>query len=291
MIFFVFSILTNASIYLIFKWFDRMNIRVLDAIVCNYITAFTLGLLVVPDLHQATGAALQWPAWTVAGLVLGVVFISIFYLMAITAQKVGVSVTTIASKMSLALGVVLLCFLGSNEHLSALKVIAVVVALAGVVFASWKEGEGGIQWKYLFWPLIILLGSTVIDVGIAHYSTLPATDSENALFSCLSFGTAAVAGIAVIVRRSIAKGTGLRLRDVLAGVGLGVVNYGSIFFLVQSYNAGFFPKSTTLAVNNLAVVLIGAFGAALLFKERLSSKNKLGILLAVVAIVLLATEA
>ncbi|MEY3397590.1 MAG: hypothetical protein RL220_184, partial [Bacteroidota bacterium] len=78
MIFLLLSILTNTAIYLIFKWYGKMNIRILDAIVFNYITAGTIGLAVVDDLPQAFIAASEFPDWAVAAVALGMIFISVF---------------------------------------------------------------------------------------------------------------------------------------------------------------------------------------------------------------------
>jgi len=68
---------------------------------------------------------------------------------------------------------------------------------------------------------------------------------------------------------------------------LGVINYGSIIFLVLAYDSGMMQKSALLPVNNLGVVLVSALVAVLLFKERLTRFNWLGVALSVVALALL----
>jgi drug/metabolite transporter (DMT)-like permease len=287
MIYLLLSILTNATIYVLFKWFEKFGVQVFPAITVNYITALVIGLFVVPDLHEATTAALQWPAWTVGGLGLGVVFISIFYLMAITAQKVGISVTTIASKMSLALAVVLFVMTDSSEHLTGLKSVAIVFAIAGVIFSSLRDDGTKFHIRSMVWPLLILLGSTIIDFGIAHFSSMPTTESELKLYSCLSFGMAAVCGWIILIINMLSGKMNLRMKDIGAGVLLGVINYGSIFFLVQSYNTKILQKSSLLPINNLGVVILGAVAAIMIFKETLSRNNWIGIGLSIVALVLL----
>jgi hypothetical protein len=68
MIFLLFSILTNAAIYLLFKYFDIKGIKIFEAIVANYITAFSIGIFMVDDLSVTVNTALQWPIWSVAGV-------------------------------------------------------------------------------------------------------------------------------------------------------------------------------------------------------------------------------
>jgi uncharacterized membrane protein len=86
----------------------------------------------------------------------------------------------------------------------------------------------------------------------------------------------------------ISRGTvELTRRDVVGGLVLGVINYGSIIFLVLAYDSGMMQKSALLPVNNLGVVLVSALVAVLLFKERLTRFNWLGVALSVVALALL----
>lgn len=287
MIYLLFSVLTNAAIYLLFKFFEIKKINVFEAIVVNYITAFTIGIWMVDDLNAATTSALQWPIWSSAAVALGAIFIAIFYFMAITAQKVGVSVATIASKMSLALAVILFAYTDHTEQITPVKGIAIALAIGGVVFASLKDTGHQFQWKTILWPFVILIGSTIIDFSIAHFSNFPQTESEMALYSCLPFMTAGIIGITVIILKKIKGKNSLNVRDVAAGLVLGLVNYGSIFFLVKSYTIGIWPKSTVLPLNNLSVVIVGAFASVILFKEKLNSKNYFGVLLSAIALALL----
>jgi len=287
MIFLLFSILTNAAIYLLFKYFDIKGIKIFEAIVANYITAFSIGIFMVDDLSVTVNTALQWPIWSVAGISLGGIFIAIFYFMAITAQKVGVSVATIASKMSLALAVILFALTDPNETIGTIKTIAILLAIAGVVFASLKDAPGGFNAKMIIYPLIILLGSTVIDFSIAHFSNFPTNENEMNLYSCLPFMTAGLIGITVIIIKYFKGNYSVSFRDIAAGIFLGLVNYGSIYFLVKSYTLGIWPKSTVLPLNNLSVVIVGAFASILIFKEKLSAKNYIGIALSALALALL----
>lgn len=287
MIYLLLSILANTTIYLLFKWFEKLGVRIFPAIVVNYLMALTVGLIVVPDLKLAMAGASLLPDWTIGGLALGVVFISIFYLMAITAQKVGVSVTTIASKMSLALAVVLFVLTDPTEKLTVIKVTAIALAIGGVILSSMRDDGTKLHLHAMFWPLLILAGSTVIDFGIAHFSSMPQNESELSLYSCLSFGMAACTGIVILLIQMIRGTTGIGLKDVFAGLLLGTVNYGSIFFLVMAYHSGIMPKSSMLPVNNLGVVLLGAIAAIAIFREKLTRYNWAGLVLSVIALVLL----
>ncbi|MFN8775947.1 MAG: hypothetical protein ACK5XV_04200 [Flavobacteriales bacterium] len=287
MTFLIFSILTNAGIYLLFKWYQQLDVRIFPAIVFNYLTAFSLGFLLVPDKPAALEAALKAPVWTTGGLCLGVVFIAIFYLMAMTAQRVGVAVSTIASKMSLALAALLFAWADPAETLGPVRGLAILLAVGGVVCSSVRGGQVTFDRRLLVWPILILLGSTVIDFGIAWLSKEVEDDNQLTLFSSLSFFTAGITGAVLLVIRQFTGIRELRMREAVAGIGLGLVNFGSIYFLVNAYDSGLLPRSSLLPVNNLSVVIIGAAAAMLFFRERLSRLNWIGVVLSISALMLL----
>jgi drug/metabolite transporter (DMT)-like permease len=249
--------------------------------------ACTVGVLFVPDLSLALQGASQWPIWTVGGLSLGVLFILVFYLTGTTARIIGVSVTTIASKMSLALAVLLFVWVDPNEHLSVTKVLAILVAMAGVYFSSLKDDGRKLSIRSFLLPALILIGSTGVDFGIAYFSSFPANDDELKLYSCLSFGMAGLCGSIFMAIQLYTGRMTLTLRDVLGGLVLGAINYGSIIFLVLAYDSGMMQKSAMLPINNLGVVLVSALAAVVFFKEKLTRYNWLGVALSLAALALL----
>lgn len=287
MFYLLMSILTNAAIFFLFKLFDRYNVQTLPAIVVNYFMAFTIGLLVVPDLNGAVQSASQFPIWAVGGLSLGVLFILVFYLTGTTARIIGVSVTTIASKMSLALAVLLFVWIDPNEQLSLTKILAILVAMAGVYFSSLKDDGRKLHIRSFLLPALILLGSTGVDFGIAYFSSFPANDDELKLYSCLSFGMAGLCGSVYMAIQLYSGRMTLTNRDIIGGLVLGAINYGSIIFLVLAYDSGIMQKSAMLPINNLGVVLVSALAAVLVFKEKLTRFNWIGVVLSVVALGLL----
>ncbi|MCC6599874.1 MAG: hypothetical protein IT223_04280, partial [Crocinitomicaceae bacterium] len=223
MIYLLLSILTSSAIFLLFKWFGKKNIHVFEAIVANYVVALAIGIVVVDDLPEAMHSAMEFPSWFIAALCLGAVFIGMFYLMALASQKMGVASTSIASKMSLALTVLLIALSDPDEHVGFLRVVIILMALAGVVLSSYRKGEKMIETKFIGWSLLILVISTVIDFSLAHFSKMPVTESELQLFSCVPFFTAAVIGLTVVVRHFFTAGYRMRPKDFFSGILLGIV--------------------------------------------------------------------
>src|ERR1043166_9558480 len=98
MIYLFISIVCNTLLFFLLNFFSRYGVNTLHGIVANYFTAATLGFLF--DHGPASLEQVPSRPWFLLALVLGCLFISIFLLLARTAQTIGVSVASVANKMS-----------------------------------------------------------------------------------------------------------------------------------------------------------------------------------------------
>jgi len=290
MIFLVFSVLSTTLLYLLFKWFAVKGVHVFEAIVINYLFAFGLGFILVPDLSAALQHALAFPTWAWGGLLLGFSFIGIFNVTGKSAQLIGVSNTTIAGKMSLVMVVILFSLTNPEEQLSWVSWMAIGLAILGIVFSSIKADGKKPQGNWIWYPVVIFLGSTLIDFMIPKLSETATMPEDLALYSCLPFLTAGLTGLTYV---GVKKWQGSaqafqfsRLEWMYGGL-LGLVNFFSIFFLVKTINAGWLSKSSIVCINNLGVVMLGTLLAIVVFKEKLNKLNWLGLALAMAALLLL----
>ena len=266
MIYLIFSVITNAAIYWLFKYFEQIEAKIFETIVFNYIVAFTCGIFFVPNVPEAIHSALQFPIWSVAGLIMGSLFISVFYFMAITAKKSGVAMATLSSKMSL--------------------VLALLIAMFGLYLFS-VDRKSKLSKDMLLYPVVLMLGSTSIDFSIAYFQGFTTNQNELSLFTCMPFMGAGFIGVIILAYKLIFRKEKFPLKELGTGVLLGLVNYGSIFFLVELYHSGWMPESTILPINNLLVLVIGSIGAVFIFKEKFNRRKIQGLVICVLALILL----
>jgi len=279
------SVLSSTWIFVVFKLYDVYKVQTLVAIVINYITACTVGFLLYEGPVSAT--EILNTSWAWGPLAMGVLFITIFNLMAKTAQTSGVSVASVATKMSLVIPVIIgLLFYG--EHLTLLQTLGILLALAAVYFASLKEKGITINRKDLILPVLVFLGSGAIDASIKYFEEKHLTDQEIPIFSSLVFGCAAISGLIYIGIGGKKQNLKLNLKNLVGGVALGVPNYFSIYFLIQALRSNNWSSAAVFTLNNVAIVMLSTLLGILLFKERLSIKNWAGVVLAIISIVLVA---
>lgn len=286
MIYLLFSILASTLIFIIFKLFDRFNINTLQAIVVNYIVACFCGFIAFDGGVDMTSIP-NYP-WFYYTLVLGSIFIIVFNLMAITTQRNGMSVVSVATKMSLVIPI-LFGLLYYKESLGLLKLIGMTFALIAVYLASVTSKHPSQTKKpSLLLPLMVFLGSGIIDTSLKYLEDAFVKEQDLPLFSATIFGAAGTIGICVLVYQVIRGSFKFDIKNVLAGIALGVPNYFSIFFLVKALRSGLLESSGIFTVNNVTIVLLSSLIGMLLFKEKISTKNWIGIGLAVLSIILIA---
>lgn len=288
MIYLLLSVLSSSVIFVIFKLFERFKINTLQAIIFNYFFAFSAGMLI--DKNPLDPVRIISESWFLGTFILGFMFIAVFYLAAITTQKSGLSVVSVATKMSVAIPV----FFGIilyNESTGWIKISGIVLALIAVYLTSIKKKEGiKIKKRNLIFPLLVFFGSGIIDTTLKFLETSYVAEADVALFSSTIFAIAGIIGTFILLFQGIRGTLQLNLRNLAGGIALGIPNFGSIYFLVMALRTEGLESSTVFPLNNVAIVMISTFLGILLFKEKMLPKNWIGILLAVVSIILIATS-
>ena len=277
------SIVCSTLIFVVFKLYDTYRIHTLYAIIVNYLTAFGVGLL----LFEGPVALSDWTGskWLLPATALGMLFIFIFNLMARTSQTLGVSVASVATKMSLVIPV----FLGVilyGETLGPIKILGVIIALAAVFFASLRPGQQRLRSRTLYLPALVFLGSGIIDASLKYLEETRVPDREFPLFSACIFLSAALSGLLFVGIRPRATMSRLRPKDLLGGITLGIPNFFSVFFLLRALQYPGLNSASLFTLNNVCIVMVTTLLGILLFRERLSGRNWLGVGMAVVSIIL-----
>lgn len=284
MIYLLLSISASTLIFIIFKLFNKYDINTLHAIVINYLTACLFGIwsynapININDIIASQ--------WIYGAIVLGFLFISIFNVMALTAQRNGLSVASVASKMSVIIPVIFGIYV-YKEGVGFQKIIGIILALISVYLTSVKPRGNDNMTKGLWLPLLLFIGSGIIDTSIKYVETTYLPDGGIPIFSATIFALAFIIGSCIILVKSFKQGLKFPLKTLLGGAILGVVNYFSIYYLLKALNYEGLESSTLFTVNNVAIVMLSTLLGLFLFKERISKMNWIGISLAIISIVII----
>ena len=291
MLFLIGSIIFTSWLTLSFKIVARYKISTIQSIVFNYIFSVITGSFVngifpinSTTFHQA------WFPWA---CVMGIIFISLFNVIAQTAQKIGVAVASVANKLSLIIPFLFSLYL-YNEKATALKIAGIGIALTAVLLTCWpgkqtQTNQPGIsRGLMILLPLVLFLASGLLDTMIKYVEHSFLNDENQNAYLITAFSVAAGIGVLVLILLFSTGGQKFEPRSVVAGICIGVPNYFSIWCLLRvlKQNAG--NSSAIIPINNMGIVLFSTVVAWLLLKEKLSALNWAGIILSLGAIALIA---
>lgn len=291
MLFLIGSIVLSSWLTLSFKLVERFGINTFQAIVFNYITCVVTGSLVNGAFPINAAATEQsWFPWS---LLMGCFFIGLFNIIGVTAQTMGVSVASVANKLSLAIPFLFSVYL-YNETATLLKITGIITALTAVVLTCWPSANATepsgkkMKKQYLLLPVVLFIGSGLLDTMIKYVEIRFLNESNQNAYLITSFAVAASVGLLLMIILFSTGKLKFEPKAVLAGIMIGVPNYFSIWCMVHVLKDFSGNSSAIIPINNMGIVLFSTILAFILFKERLSKLNWLGIVLSVLAITLIA---
>ncbi len=289
MIFLLLSILASTITVSFFKIFERVGVNTLQGIIFNYITCAILGNVftsetpvILTNFHQQ-----DWFPYT---LLLGFLFITIFFAIGQTSQKMGVSVSMVSAKLSVVMPIVF-ALLFFNENLTIYQIIGIVLSLLAVYFISRKHNDGSTKSKYLWLlPAIVFIGSGIIDTTLNSIQKQFIPAVSEAYIITTVFSIAFVLGVIYLSFLVVFKNEKILFKNVYWGILLGFPNYFSMLFLVKTLS--YFPNAsaTIFPVNNIGIVAVSTLVSVLFFKEKLNTKNIIGLILSLVSIVMISIK-
>ena len=285
MIFLNLSIFTSVLFGISFKLIAIKKINAFQAIIVNYVVAGSLGFLTTSSQVTPINAFEQ--SWFSVALGLGIIFIGSLFVIAEATAKLGISVAQVANRMAVVIPItVAILFYGDSITLS--KIIGIVLAIIAVYLVSHKQkNDANAQKRAWLFPLIIFLCGGIIDTTINYAQRHLLSEIDFDAFLSTIFSTAFLFGMMVLLYQLIIKKERFQLKAIPAGIMLGIINYGTMFFIIKALNSKLLEASTLFPINNLSILTLSTFISVIVFKEKLSKKNWLGIALSLIAIIIL----
>lgn len=279
------TILLFNILIIIFKFFNRYNVDNLQALIVNYLTAGTLGVLNSTQT-KSLDYVINAP-WLYHAMIVGSLFIIVFNLYATGTQKVGIAITTVANKMSLVIPVAIALVMYPNANITIWTIIAFILAILGIYLSSTKNGKLTFNKQYVWLILLVFVGQGIAD-SVFNYAqkTSIGTGESPAFFSVL-FMMAALCGIVILIGRSFKEKFRFSYKNVIGGIVLGIPNYGSLIYFFKALDSSGLHPSVVFPIVSMGVVVLSAIIGIVIYKESLSRSNWIGIVSSVLAIALI----
>lgn len=289
MIYLILSIFSSTGIFLVFKFLDHKSLPSFPVILINYFTASILGFLINAD--RIIIATIIEAPWIPISVIIGFLFIVMFFVIARSSSEAGISITTVASKMSVVFPIAFSMIIDPTDRLTVLKAAAVISALTGVLLTVYEPIRTPTNKKRVLIPLLLFIGMGIVDslVKFAQHSFV--RDENTALFSAVLFFMAFFTGILILPFRMEGISEFKKGPVWIWGILLGIVNFGSIFMMVSALNFvssdGIrIDSSIVFGANNIGIVSFSVLAGLLIFREKLHRINWVGITISALAIIL-----
>jgi drug/metabolite transporter (DMT)-like permease len=271
----------------LFKLFKTYEVDNLQAIIVNYFVCVITGTIIYREAVVTMDMFHQ--PWFPYALGLSFLFITIFNVVAMTVQKLGILVTTLFQKMSLVWPTIF-GILIYNESTGAYKLLGLLFAFISIFLINYSPGIK-LNKKQLLGlgtvlAIVTWLGSGLIEVLLYYVKIEGLSEGQDIQFTSTLFFLAGVLGLGYFLLTSIKKRPQIKAKSIIAGILLGIPNFFSIYWILVLLDRGM-EASSLFPMLNVGVLVTNAAIGVLVFKESLGLVRSIGLGLALGAIVLL----
>lgn len=296
MIYLILAIVFSTGVFVAMRLFERFSLDNHQALMWNYVFASGTGFLMCKQFD--TLPQLVGEPWFGLSLLTGFWFIFTYLLMTASTQRSGVTVTSLSSKLSVVLptlaGVLLF-----SERLNFVASMGIVLALVALVLVVGRgapridsntvqpharndmRGKASRSWLL---PLCIFFGTGTGDILMKLTEQRNGADDMSFMIAFIYF-IALLFGILIVAYDLIRGKSKWQWKSAVGGIGLGVINFFSTFCVYHAMRC--FDNVVLFPVYNIGVVSLTALTGWLLFKEKLTWKNYLGLAIAIIAVILI----
>ena len=279
MLYLLLAMLGSAAMSLVLKAFRAQKGNRYGIILGNYITCVLVGLLMMPDRSLLLHGSLSTLVFGVIG---GFFFVAGLTAMQSSIQVNGAALTAAFGKLGLVvtLGVSILCF-GERPGPLQLAGIALVFAALALIHGGKAEKAAGGSFGLL---LLVLLFGGGGDVMAKIFEQLGG-EGEGTLYFFWLFLTAGL--LAALLAWRETRQTGLKMLpgELAAGVLVGLPNYFSSLLLLLALER--MPALVVYPAASTGTILLVTLLSALLFHEKISRRQGVGLALILAALILL----
>jgi len=285
MILLLLAILCSAALPLLFRAFHDWRVNVFWAIPVNYLTCVLVGLVFTGGFSGIVDVAAQ--SWFILAILQGTILAVNFFLLAYTAQRAGVSVAALASRLSVAIPAVL-AFPLYGDSLSVLKLVGLCGSLLSLYLCTAQSGGTSTRtpWQKCL-PILVFVTFGCYFSLLKFAQTYYLDNVSYHLYVMSAFFFAFAFSLFAAIGKSARASADFHAVDIGGGLALGLFNYGAVYFLITVLGMKEWESSRAFPIYSVGVVGLSSLLAVVLFEERLSRFKTIGLVVGLAAVVIL----
>ncbi|HII3821354.1 TPA: EamA/RhaT family transporter [Pasteurella multocida] len=274
----IIAVLCSVAVSVLLKVARKKNIVIQQAIAFNYIVALSLSyFLLKPDFKglgfsEFVAQSDNAPVFFALGILLPTVFI----VMSKAVEYAGIVRSDAAQRLSLFLPIVA-AFVIFGEQLSSARLMGIILAFVALFCLLNKPTDTESNLKGVVSLILVWFGYGIIDILFKQVAksggAFPATLFISfVLATCVMFGY-------LLLKREV-----WTVPSFIGGIILGGLNFMNILFYIKAHQSFSDNPTLVFAGMNIGVICLGTITGALVFKEKISKINGVGIAIGISAI-------
>ena len=301
MIFLLFAITCSAAIPVLFKAFGHWNLDVRLVVPANYLACAVCGALFSGQLYWQTAQSGGGSLILTLTIVQGGLLAGNLYLIAYVSQTVSVALAAFASRVSVAIPTVAAFFL-FDDQLTGMKGLGIGLAVVALYLVTVPIGSTGpavsavpnatqtqaSRSRALLVIVFFTFGLHFLFFKYVQQTYLTAETHHLYLgqsFLCAFF--LSLTALFFSSRQTESQDKRLRVKSIGWGILLGISNYTAVYLFMKVLSMPGWESSAVFPAFSFGVVLLSSVAAAILFVERLSRVQLVGLAVGLVSVVLL----
>jgi len=286
MVYIALAILASGVIPVLFRGCDRWRVNLFWAIPINYLTCVAIGHFLLGSSFAAGSIARQ--PWIGLAAIQGLLLAVNFFLLARTAQRAGVAIAALASRLSVAIPSVL-AFVLYGDSLTPVKIVGLSAALVALFLCTVPEkSSDGLRSKlFQLLPILVFATFGCYFTILKYLQTYYLDAFTYHAYVMSAFAFAFVSSLAIGFGGGVLSMTDFHVRHLAAGLGLGAINYVAMYSLLRMLALTGWQSSQLYPIYSVGVVAVSTLLAFVCFRERLSRQKALGLAVGVAAVALL----
>jgi drug/metabolite transporter (DMT)-like permease len=286
MLYLLLAILGSGVIPVIFRGFDKLGVNLFWAIPTNYVICVLIGNIWAGSSLELSNLAAQ--PWTGLAAIQGILLAVNFYLLAYTAQRAGVAVAALASRLSVAIPS-LLAFVLYGDSLTFVKIAGLCAALLALYLctAPDKNPSATTVRPFQLMPVLVFITFGCYFSILKYLQAYYLDGSSYHAYVMSGFIFAFASSIMIGFSRRVFSARDFRMKHIYAGICLGGINYVAVYALLEVLALRGWESSQLFPIYSVGVVAVSAILAMLIFRERLSRQRTIGLAVGLIAVALL----
>ena len=171
-----------------------------------------------------------------------------------------------------------------GEEVTFNKILGISFAFVAIFLSSIGDRKYSFNKNHLIIIVLLFIGQGLAD-GILNWAQEFILNGSNMnLFFAVTFLAAGFSGLLFLFFKISSQKVKIEPKSIIWGIVLGIPNYLTLLYFVKSLKSELFSSSEIFPIINIGVIIFCTIFSIILFRERVSIYNWLGVILGVFSI-------